>query len=197
MISFWCFFLTFVSIWMLMGNNPSYRSRRMSPNCQHRYSTSRSPSPRTHMSRLSRSQSQHSRSTDRVHWPRSQATSSWSRPTPSSSAWLPPCPSRRRWGPGLPTEFPWRVFSPHGGGCKKLFDDLLHPPELSHYTDSYPANDEENTQLVPYHKDPAEGKTVLAADNLETHDGSLRTTSRSTDFLVNRIVMPGPWLTET
>ena len=25
--------------------------------------------------------------------------------------------------------------------------------------------------LVPYHKDPAEGKTVLAADDLETHDG--------------------------
>ena len=53
---------------------------------------------------------------------------------------------------------------------KKLFDDLLHPPELSRYADPYLANEEENTQLVPYHKDLAEGKNVLAADNLETHD---------------------------
>ena len=53
----------------------------------------------------------------------------------------------------------------------KLFDDLLHPPELSHYADPYLAIEEENTQLVPYHKDPAAGKSVLAADDLETHDG--------------------------
>ena len=36
---------------------------------------------------------------------------------------------------------------------KKLFDDLLCPPALSHYADPYPATDLTNNQLVPYNKD--------------------------------------------
>ena len=52
-----------------------------------------------------------------------------------------------------------------------MFDDLLHSPELSHYTDSYPAADQANNQLVPYNKDTAEGKTVLATNDFDTHDG--------------------------
>ena len=56
----------------------------------------------------------------------------------------------------------------------KLFDDLLHPSELSHYADPYLANEEENPQWVPYHKDSAEGKTVLPADDLETQDSLLK-----------------------
>ena len=77
---------------------------------------------------------------------------------------------------------------------KKLFDDLLHPPELSRYADPYLANEEENTQLVPYHKDLAEGKTACS---WQFRDPWWPLQELQVDYLVNRIVMPGPRLTET
>ena len=54
---------------------------------------------------------------------------------------------------------------------KKLFDDLLCAPALSHYADPYPAMDETNTQLVPYNKDAAKATSACDGDELDTHDG--------------------------
>ena len=147
------------------GRNPSPRSRRTSPNRQHRYSPSRSPSPRTHRSRLSCSRSPRSRSTDCDH-----------RRHHHEADLLRLCdyPSVAHAGDedqDSQQNTPEEDSRLTADAVKKLFDDLLHPPELSHYTDPYLANEEENTQLVPYHKDPAEGKTVLAADDLETNHG--------------------------
>ena len=42
---------------------------------------------------------------------------------------------------------------------KKLFDDLLCPPALSHYGEPYPAANPTNTQFVPYDKDAAKATT--------------------------------------
>ena len=58
---------------------------------------------------------------------------------------------------------------------KKLFDDLLCPPALSHYADPYPATDPTNTQLVPYNKDAAKAPTMHDNDELDTHDGLFKT----------------------
>ena len=57
---------------------------------------------------------------------------------------------------------------------KKLFDDLLCPPALSHYADPYPATNPTNTQLVPYHKDAAKVPTTHDNDELDTHDGRFK-----------------------
>ena len=54
---------------------------------------------------------------------------------------------------------------------KKLFDDLLCPPALSHYADPYPATDLTNTQLVSYNKDAAKATSARNGDELDTHDG--------------------------
>ena len=53
---------------------------------------------------------------------------------------------------------------------KKLFDDLICPPVLSHYADPYPATDLTNNQLVPYNEDAAKAMSAREGDELDTHD---------------------------
>ena len=54
---------------------------------------------------------------------------------------------------------------------KKLFDDPLCPPALSHYADPYPATDPTNNQLVPYVEDPVKATTTRENYELDTHGG--------------------------
>ena len=62
---------------------------------------------------------------------------------------------------------------------KKLFDDLLCPPALSHYADPYPATDPTNNQLVPYVKDPVKATTTRENKDLDTHDGLFKNNQSS------------------
>ena len=62
---------------------------------------------------------------------------------------------------------------------KKLFDDLLCPPALSHYADPYPATDPTNNQLVPYVKDPVKATTTRENKDLYTHDGLFKNNQSS------------------
>ena len=54
---------------------------------------------------------------------------------------------------------------------KKLFDNLLCPPALSHYADPYPAMYSTNIQLVPHNKDADKAMSPRDGDELDTHDG--------------------------
>ena len=148
------------------GRHTSPRSRRTSPNHQCHHSTSRSPTPRPRRSKLSRSRSPRSRSTDhdrrrRLHEADQPLLHLLDfSPVPQRDEDLDSAQNSPEEDSQLSAE-----------AVKKLFDGLLHPPKLSHYADHYPVADQANNQLVPYNKDTAEGKTVLATDDLDTHDG--------------------------
>ena len=53
---------------------------------------------------------------------------------------------------------------------KKLFDDPLCPPALSHYADPYPATDPTNNQLVPYRGVTIRLATIRYISRYTTHD---------------------------
>ena len=148
------------------GRHTSPRSRRTFRNHQRRHSTSRSPTPRPKRSRLSRSQSPRSRSTDRDR--RRRLPEAYQRLLRLRD--FSPVPQRdedQDSAQNSPDEDSHLTVE----AVKKLFEDLLHLPELSHYADPYPAADQANDQLVPHNKDTAEGKTVLETNDLDTHDG--------------------------
>ena len=135
----------------------------MSPNRQRRYSTSRSPTPRPRRRRISRSLSPRSRSTDSDRQWRLHAADQrllWLRdvsPVPHGEEDLDSDQNSLDEDSQL-----------SGEAVKKLFDDLLCPPALSHYADPYPAADQGNNQLVPYNKDTAKTTSVRDVDDLDT-----------------------------
>ena len=135
----------------------------MSPNCQRRYSTSRSPTPRPHRRRISRSRSPRSRSNDNDRQRRLHAADQCLLrlrdvlPVPHGDENLDSDQNSPDEDSQLSAE-----------AVKKLFDDLLHPPALSHYADPYPVADQANNQLVPYNKDAAKTMSVRDFEDLHT-----------------------------
>ena len=54
---------------------------------------------------------------------------------------------------------------------RKLFEDLVCPPALSHYADPFPDAPVTNNQLVRYVKDSARSSIISETDELDTHNG--------------------------
>ena len=69
-----------------------------------------------------------------------------------------------------PHRIPGRGFSPHSGCCKEFVWWSAASSWTVSLCRSLPGKWRREHSASSYHKDPAEGKTVLAADDLETHD---------------------------
>ena len=147
------------------GRCTSPCTRQMSPNRCSRYSSSRSPTIRPRRRQCSRSRSPCSRSSvwdgqRRLH--EADQRLLWLH----DASPVPPQDDDLEADQNLSVD----DSQLSAGAVKKLFNDLLCPPALSHNADPYPATDPTNTQLVPYNKDAAKAPTTC--DNkLDTHDG--------------------------
>ena len=148
------------------GRCTSPPTRWMSPNRHSRYSSSRSPTPRYSRRQISHSHCPRSRSSD---WDHQRLLHEADQhllklrdvsPVPQQDEDLDADQNSSSDNSQLPAE-----------AAKKLFDDLLCPPALSHYADPYPATDQMNTQLVSYDKDAAKATSAHDGDKLDTHSG--------------------------
>ena len=137
----------------------------MSLNRRSRYSSSRSPTPRPRRRQISHSRSPGSRSPD---WDRQRRLHEADQcllrlcdvsPVPQQDEDLDADQNSSADDSQLSAE-----------AVKKLFDNLLCLPALSHYADPYPAMDQTNTLLVPYNKDAAKATPTRDGDELDTHD---------------------------
>ena len=148
------------------GCRTSPSTRWMCPNRRSHYSSSRSPTPRPRRRQSSRSRSPRSLSSD---WDRQRRLHKADQrllrlrdvsPVPQQDEDLDADQNSSADDSRLLAEV-----------VKKLFDDLLHPPALSHYADPYPATDLTSNQLVPYNKDAAKATSALDGDEQDTQDG--------------------------